>query len=87
MAWSLRMLKRRMWPVARPDRSVLQKVSKGPLPEGACDSQPLAPENMDRAVPMPHVKIYSVTSLTHGRPVSTCRARHPPWRLVEPSPR
>ena len=33
-AWSLWMLKRSMWLVARPDRSVLQERGTGPLPEG-----------------------------------------------------
>ena len=40
VGWSPWMLKRGMWPVARPDWSVLQEGSKGPLPEGACDFQP-----------------------------------------------
>ena len=35
------MLKRSVWHVACPDRSALQEGSTGPLPEGACDSQPL----------------------------------------------
>ena len=53
------MLKRSMWQVNCADRSVLQKVSKGPLLEGACASQPLAQESVDRVVSMPHgVRIY-----------------------------
>ena len=35
------MLLRGVWPVTHHDRSVLQEDSKGPLPEGAGDSQPL----------------------------------------------
>ena len=48
------MLMRGPWPVDRPDRSALQEGSKGPFPEGACDSQPLTRESMDQAVSMPH---------------------------------
>ena len=63
------------------DRSVLQGGSKGPLPQGACDSQPLAQESMVQAVSMPHhVTIYRVRLARYtGRPVNTLRARHPPW--------
>ena len=46
------MLMRDPWPVDHPDRSVLQEGSKGPLPEEACDSQPLARKSMDQAVSM-----------------------------------
>ena len=63
MAWNLRMPKRSMWLLACLDRSVLQEGSKGPLPQGACDSQPLVPGSMDQAVSMPHrVSIHSETS-------------------------
>ena len=63
------MLMRGVWPVAHPDRSVLEESSKGPLLEGACDSQPLAREVMDQAVSMPHrVRIHSETSLIRGPP-------------------
>jgi hypothetical protein len=49
-----------VWPVAILDASVLKEGSKGPSPEDACDSQPLARESMDQAVPMPHhVRTYS----------------------------
>ena len=64
-----------------PDRSVLREGSKGPLPEGACDSQPLAQESMDQAVSMPHrVRI----SPMHGPPCQ--RARHPPLPLLMEHP-
>ena len=63
------MLTRNVWPVAHPDRSVLQEGTKGPVPEGACDSQPLAQESLDQVVAMPHhVRMYSGTSLIHGQP-------------------
>ena len=48
------MLKRSVWLVARPDRPVLQEGRKGPLPEGACGTQPLAWGSMDQAVSMHH---------------------------------
>ena len=48
MACSPWMLKS-VWPVDRLNRSVLQKGSKGPLPQGACNSQSLAQESMDQA--------------------------------------
>ena len=35
VVWSTWMLKRSMWPVAHPHKSVLQEGSKGLLPEGA----------------------------------------------------
>ena len=66
--------------MARPDRSFLQEVSKGPLPEGACDSQPLACESMYPAVFMAHrARIYSVTSSIHGLPCQQppCKASTP----------
>ena len=75
------MLMRGPWPVDHPDRSVLQEGSKGPLPEGACDSQPLARESMDQAVPMPHrVGTYSETSPMHGPP-----CQHPPCNGSTPA--
>ena len=75
------MLKRSMWPVARPDRPILQEGSKGPSPEGACDSQPLAWGSTGQAVSMPdHVKIHSETSPIHGPPCST-----PPVQAIHPS--
>ena len=61
------MLKRIVWPVARPDRSVLQEGSEGPLPKGAWDSQPLAWESQAMSMPH-HVRICSVTSPIHGPP-------------------
>ena len=63
-----------------PERSVLREGIKGPLPEGACDSQPLARESMDEAVSMPHrVRIYSETSPMHGPPCQhpLCKASTP----------
>ena len=62
--------------MARPNRSVLQEGSKGPLPEGAFGSQPLAWGSMDQAVSMPHcVRIYSASSPIHRLP-----CQHPPCK-------
>ena len=81
MAWSPRMLMRGPWPVDHPDRSVLQEGSKGPLPVGGCDSQPLAWESMDQAVSMPHrVRNCSETSSMHGPP-----CQHPPCKASSPA--
>ena len=74
------MLTRSMWPLAHPDRSALQEGSKGPLLEGACDSQPLAWESRDQAVSMPHrVRIYSMTSVIYRPPCQhpLCKASTP----------
>ena len=65
-----------------PDRSVLQEGSKGPLPEGPCDSQPLARGSMDQAVPLPYpVRGSTVgTSPRHGPPW-----QHPPCKASTPA--
>ena len=60
------MLTRSMWLALTGQSS---KGSKVPLPEGICDSQPLAWESMDHVVFIPQlVRIYSGTSPIHGPP-------------------
>ena len=75
------MLVRGVWPVARPDMSVLQESSKGPSLEGPCNSQPLAREVMDQAVSMPNrVRIYSEAS-----PIRGPSSHHPPCKASAPA--
>ena len=57
------------------------RVARDPLPEGACDSQPLAQESMDPVVSMVHhVRIYSETNPIRGPP-----CQHPPCKASVPA--
>ena len=70
-------------------RKLSRTVVQYALPEGACDSQPIARGSMDWAVSMPQ-NVRNRTTVRPagytGRPVKTLRARHPPPAVTSGAP-